>query len=97
MPHGIKPEWASLPRRRCKNCPAIFKPVKPSQDFCSANCRKEFHKHGGAFVKLKAYVVQEIKKRIRELSPADETRIAALEKRIEQIEERFEKLTGAFR
>jgi hypothetical protein len=54
--------------------------------FCSPNCRKEYHKHGGAFSKLKPVVIQEIKKRIRECNPADEVRISAIEKRLERLE-----------
>lgn len=71
MPIGIKPEWANLPRKRCKNCPVIFKPKRPEQEFCSPNCRKEFDKHGGTFSKLKPVIEKEIARRVKERNPLD--------------------------
>ncbi len=43
-----KPEF-----KTCKNCPKTFKrnPHKKEHDFCTANCRKEFHRQGGAHFK----------------------------------------------
>jgi hypothetical protein len=53
----LSPEWAKLPKRKCDDCGKLFKPVRPSRPgecyFCSANCRKSYHKHGGAYRKLK--------------------------------------------
>src|ERR1700675_2464218 len=53
----LSPEWAKLPKRHCDDCGKLYKPVKPSRPgehyFCSDNCRKSFHKHGGAYRKLK--------------------------------------------
>ena len=83
---GLRAEWAMLPARRCRNCPKIFKPKKPDQVHCCANCRKEYDKHGGAFSKLRVHMLKEIKKRVRECSPADETRISAIESRLAALE-----------
>lgn len=85
MPSGVATE--KLPRRRCKNCPAIFTPNQKHQQFCGPQCRKQYNVFGGAFVRVREAAEKFIKQRIRELSPADETRIAALEKRIEQLEQ----------
>lgn len=57
---GVNPEWAKLPRRHCDDCGKIYKPFRPRKDgecgFCSKNCRKSYHKHGGAYRKLRAEV-----------------------------------------
>ena len=82
---------AVLPERRCDNC---FKRYRPKQrlkkndkhGFCNPNCKKEFHKHGGSYGKLKPFIEAEIKKRIKELSPADAARIKIIEARIERME-----------
>lgn len=63
-------------RKRCLNCPRYFEPRALSeggktQKFCSENCRKEFHKHGGAYAKLRrdlaALVRKEVKKVLSDL------------------------------
>lgn len=74
------------PKKRCQNCPKVFKPEQKHQNFCSPNCRKEYHKYGGAFAKVKAVMLVELKKRIRELSPADGPRIEVIEERLRCIE-----------
>ena len=94
---GIRPEWQNLPLKLCRNCGKRFKPKKPDQVHCCANCRKEFDKHGGAFSKLRIHMLREIKKRVRECSPADESRIAEIECRLQALEDRFSKLSLVFR
>lgn len=96
MPRGIRPEWADLKKKRCLNCPAIFKPTKPIQKFCSAACRKQFDDLGGAYVKLKEYVTKEIKKQVKACNPAEETRIAAIEAAIARIQETLDGFKQAF-
>ena len=53
----LSPEWAKLPKRRCDDCGKMYKQVRPRREgemgFCSDNCRKSYHKHGGAYRKLK--------------------------------------------
>lgn len=53
----LSPEWLKLPKRHCDDCGKLYKPVKPRRGdecgFCSDNCRKSYHKHGGAYRKLK--------------------------------------------
>ena len=97
MPRGV---MTDLPRRRCDNCAALYKLKQRLPEgqhgFCSANCRKEFHKHGGSFSKLKPVVVAEVKKRIKELSPADQFRMEAMEKRITELEQVIQKLRQSF-
>ena len=69
--HGISPEWANLPRRKCADCGKNYKPVRPVMEgqrgFCSANCRKSYHKHGGAYSKLKGTVEQMVERRFAQL------------------------------
>jgi hypothetical protein len=64
----LSPLWANLPRRHCDDCGKLFKPVKPSRPgecyFCSANCRKSYHKHGGAYRKLKAEMQKMIRREL---------------------------------
>lgn len=43
-----------------------MRPVKEDErGFCSDNCRKSYHKHGGAYRKLKVEIEKLIEKRIR--------------------------------
>jgi hypothetical protein len=62
---GIKAEWLDLPKRRCKNCPAIFKPRQPTQEFCKPECRWEFHRYGGAYAKLRDKIGTAVREAIR--------------------------------
>jgi hypothetical protein len=79
---ALSPEWANLPRRKCDDCGKSYKPTRPRRilngvqelSFCCANCRKSYHKHGGAYRKLKAEMLkmvarkmEEIEKRVREI------------------------------
>lgn len=97
---GIAQKWANLPKRNCDNCGTRYQPKRPlmtgERGFCKANCRKEYHKHGGAFGPLRRALDKELKKRIKELSPADATRIEAIESRLEQIENILECVGAAF-
>jgi hypothetical protein len=71
---GYSPEWANLPRRHCDNCGKSYKPVRPLRPaidkfgFCQPNCKKEFHKHGGAFRKLREEMRKLVEKRMREIA-----------------------------
>jgi hypothetical protein len=53
---GTNENW-NLPRRKCDDCGKTYKPKRPllpgTRGFCCANCRKSYHKHGGAYRKLK--------------------------------------------
>jgi hypothetical protein len=73
----LSPLWANLPRRKCDDCGKTYKPVKPLREgergFCCANCRKSYHKHGGAYRKLKGEMKKmvmhemiEMERRVRE-------------------------------
>lgn len=73
-------------RKRCENCPALFVKHQPHQRFCSDNCRKEFHKYGGAFAKVRAEMEKQITKRIRDINPRDPETFAALIGRVQKLE-----------
>jgi hypothetical protein len=69
--NGLSPKWANLPRRKCDNCGTSYKPVRPLREgergFCKANCRKEYHRHGGAYRKLKGAMEKMVDKQFRDL------------------------------
>jgi hypothetical protein len=96
---GIKTEWQNLPKRKCDNCGATYRPKRPllpgERGFHADNCRKEYHKHGGSYGKLKPYIEREIKKRIKELSPADASRMEAFEVRLFKIESALQAIANA--
>ena len=98
---GVRAEWQNLPRRKCDNCGRMYQPKRPvrpgERGFDSDNCRKEYHKHGGSYGKLKPFIEAEIKRRIRELSPADATRIEAIEDRLKQIEQNWNRVRIVWR
>ena len=103
MPTGV---IHNVPRRRCDNCPKWYQPSQPlrvskrtgklEHGFCCDNCRKEFHKHGGSYSKLKPYIAQEIRSRIRELRPDSAEWIAGIEKRLSNIEDTLRSIQEAF-
>jgi hypothetical protein len=68
---GVSPEWANLPRRKCDDCGKSYKPGRPLMEgqrgFCTPNCRKSYHKHGGAYRKLRTEIEKLIEKRFRGL------------------------------
>lgn len=72
---GVSPEWANLPRRKCDDCGTWYKPKRPllkdTRGFCSDNCRKSYHKHGGAYRKLKGEMVKMVERHLEE----DRTRL----------------------
>jgi hypothetical protein len=86
---GTNPDWANLPRRKCDDCGKSYKPKQPLREgtrgFCSDNCRKSYHKHGGAYRKLK---IEMLKMVTREMG--------TLEKRLREIvlEELREAISG---
>lgn len=63
---GVNPAWSNLPRRHCDDCGKKYKPARPVKEnergFCSDNCRKSYHKHGGAYRKLRGEVRKMIDK-----------------------------------
>jgi hypothetical protein len=73
----LSPDWVNLPKRKCDNCGTPYKPTRPLRPgvdkfgFCQPSCKKEFHKNGGAFRKLKVmmekFVRQELKSCLREI------------------------------
>lgn len=76
---GHNPEWDNLPRRKCDDCGKSYKPkqpLKPDQrGFCTANCRKSYHKHGGAYRKLKVEIEKLVARRMLELKAELLTRV----------------------
>lgn len=60
--NGVKPAWANLPRRKCDDCGKGYKPKQPLREgqrgFCTDTCRKSYHKHGGAYRKLRTELVK---------------------------------------
>jgi hypothetical protein len=76
---GHNPNWANLPKRKCDDCGKNYKPKQPlhrtkkdgtpieMRGFCSDNCRKSYHKHGGAYRKLKVEMVKLVTKRMDEI------------------------------
>ena len=68
---GVNPEWANLPRRKCDDCGKSYKPLQPlrpnTRGFCSDNCRKSYHKHGGAYRKLKVEVQKMVERKFKDL------------------------------
>ena len=62
----LSPEWAKLPKRHCDNCGTLYKQVRPRREgehgFCKDNCRKSFHKHQGAYSKLKGDMEKMVQK-----------------------------------
>jgi len=67
----LSPEWAKLPKRRCDDCGKTYKPVRPRREdemgFCSDNCRKSYHKHGGAYRKLKVEMRKMVTKELQKI------------------------------
>ncbi len=61
---GTKPEWLNLPRRPCDNCGKRYKPTRPTSRFCKSECKTSFHRHGGAYRKLKQEIEKEIKRQM---------------------------------
>lgn len=61
---GTKEEWLNLPRRKCDNCGKWYKPTRPNSRFHSDECKFSFHRHGGAYAKLKAVISKEIERQM---------------------------------
>ena len=68
---GHNPNWANLPRRKCDDCGKSYKPKQPLREgtrgFCSDNCRKSYHKHGGAYRKLKVEMQKMVTKELQKI------------------------------
>lgn len=68
----LSPEWAKLPKRHCDDCNKLYKPVRPNRPgekhFCSDNCRKSYHKHGGAYRKLRGEVRKMVDRQMKEFN-----------------------------
>jgi hypothetical protein len=67
----LSPEWAKLPKRHCDNCGTLYKQVRPRREgehgFCTDNCRKSFHKHQGAYSKLKVEMQKMVTREIQKI------------------------------
>jgi hypothetical protein len=67
----LSPEWAKLPKRHCDDCGKLYKPVRPRREgemgFCCDNHRKNYHKHQGAYSKLKGEMQKMVTKAISDL------------------------------
>lgn len=72
---GVNPEWAKLPKRACDYCGKRYQPKQPLQmdergnlkkGFCSVPCRKAYHKHGGAYIKLRGEMIKMVERFMRE-------------------------------
>lgn len=82
----VSPEWANLPRRKCDDCGKGYKPTRPRRilngkqelGFCSDNCRKSYHKHGGAYRKLRAEMRKMVEKELPAIVSAEVERRIAL-------------------
>lgn len=89
MRTGLSPEWANLPRRRCDDCNEMYKPKKPMREgergFCSDNCRKSYHKHGGAYRKLKAELEKLVDRRLRQVIQEELRKYAQYAKVVEDF------------
>lgn len=64
--------------------------------FCESNCRKEFHKHGGAFVKLKPVIRDEVRKQVRQLNPVDAAFVEEIRSRLAALEDANKRMAEAF-
>src|SRR5271156_4605710 len=51
-------------RRRCRNCGKLFDAFRIDHWFHNATCRKQFHRDGTAFGKLKQSLTKHIEKEI---------------------------------
>lgn len=84
---GVSPEWANLPRRKCDDCGKSYKPARPllkdQRGFCCDNCRKSYHKHGGAYRKLKV----EMKRMIEREFTGIYTALNGLTQRLNALDE----------
>ena len=90
---GVKPEWATLPKRPCDDCGTKYQPKQPVREgergFCTATCRKAYHKHGGAYRKLRVEMRKMIEqefgrinaelKELRSLWSETESRVVAIQ------------------
>jgi len=77
---GLDPAWANLPRRKCDDCGKAYKPSRPlrpgNRGFCSDNCRKSYHKHGGAYRKLRQEMLKMVHKEMEEFKALQRQLIA---------------------
>jgi hypothetical protein len=66
---GLKKDWSNLPRRKCDNCGATYKPKRPllegQRGFCKDNCRKEYHKNGGAYRKVREIMAKIVERELK--------------------------------
>lgn len=83
----MKKAPAELPAKRCQNCPKIFRPKQPTQRFCSAHCRMEFHRFGAAYGPLR----DKLEKLVAQLI---ETKYHALDNRLKLCSEGLGQLVG---
>ena len=76
---GVNPAWSNLPRRKCDDCGKTYKPKQPlrpgTRGFCTDNCRKSYHKHGGAYRKLKAEMRKMVDHKMKEIRQELQTEV----------------------
>jgi hypothetical protein len=87
---GHNPDWANLPRRKCDDCGKNYKPKQPLREgtrgFCSDNCRKSYHKHGGAYRKLKVEMKRMVEREMTTMREAQAEAFARFDERWEQLQ-----------
>jgi hypothetical protein len=101
---SVPPE--SEPRRgrrfRCLNCPRFYECRREDQRFCSDACRKEFHRYGGGYAKLREHVEKMVRAEVRRVlgeiiddrirDQAIDGRLAAVHQRIDSLTQRYLRL-----
>jgi hypothetical protein len=67
-PNASEQAAPELRRRRCDNCPKFFQQTKVDHRFCTVKCRREFHRNGAGFGKLKdalpKWIAKEVAKQL---------------------------------
>ena len=72
----------------------MYKPYRPPRvlngkeelGFCSATCRKSYHKHGGAYRKLKAEMEKMVTREFAKMREAVCRSLAELATRVDELE-----------
>ncbi len=81
---GRNPLWDNLPRRKCDDCGKSYKPKQPLRPgfrgFCTDNCRKSYHKHGGAYRKLRGEMAKLLTRHLQAVNEANQTELRILVK-----------------
>jgi protein-arginine kinase activator protein McsA len=76
----------NLEPRKCKNCPRTFEPKREHAQFCSDDCRHDFHRNG----KMSRRKIEDVYKRTAGHDVADLRKtVAALAARLDELERRI--------